>query len=439
MRLEGAGRELIPGRGREDVDQLDRAAAAFAWPLFAREAQLEPPGAWSIWLYQGGRGAGKTRAGAEWIRGLAAAYPGIRLHLIGSTSADIRDVMVDGESGVLACSPPWFRPTWEPSKRTLRWPNGSRALAFSAEEPNRLRGPQCHALWADEIAAWAYPETWHLARFGLRLPYPGRSPRALATTTPKPGHPLLRELYASPDCTVTRSSMLENAGNLDPTFVRAIEQTYQGTRYWRQEALGEYLEEAEGALWARAALERDRVREAPPLRRIVVAIDPAVTSDADSDETGIVAAGVDFQDPPHGYLLEDLSGRFTPDAWARRAVGALERLEGDRIIGEANNGGDLIEYTVRTIAPSAPFRKVHASRGKLARAEPIAALSEQGRVHHVGGFGELEDQLCSWEPRSGQRSPDRLDAYVWALTELMLDERAGWDFASRATHVEGAG
>jgi phage terminase large subunit-like protein len=415
----------IPGIPREAL----AIALAYRWELWSRPEQRAPEGDWVKWLYLAGRGAGKTRAGGEWVREQAQAHPGCRIHLVAPTASDARDVMLEGASGILRMAPPWFRPTYEPSRRRLIWPNGSLAYLFSAEEPDRMRGPQCHFAWVDEVATWARPETWEMMLFGLRL---GQHPQVCVTTTPKPVR-LVRELLVDPTCTTTRGTTMRNAKNLAPTFLREIVSRYEGTRLYRQEVLGEYLEEAEGALWARDQIDRTRVVAAPELVRIVVAIDPAVTSDAESDETGIVAAGLGRDG--HGYVLEDISGHFTPDAWAQRAVAALDRLQADRIIGEANNGGDLIEHTLRTVRANVPYRKVIASRGKAARAEPVAALYEQGRVHHVGGFAALEDQLCGWEPLSGDRSPDRLDALVWALSELMLEGGVGWDDAHTLSSI----
>lgn len=404
----------------EDCNQaVFRAVAAYYWPLWARPSQLPPPGDWDTWLFQAGRGAGKTRAGAEWVTSLAFSNPGIRLHLVAPTAADARDVMVEGESGLRHVAPPWFKAEYEPSKRLVSWPNGSRASLFSAEEPDRLRGPQCHAAWCDELAAWQRcQETWDMLSFGLRL---GTRPQALITTTPRPGNRVIRALRESPRTVITRDSMHANRSNLAQSFIEAIERTYKGTQLYRQEALGEEIEEAEGALWTRDAIERTRVLpgHSADLRRIVIAIDPAVTSDAESDETGIVVAGRTVGKDAHAYVLGDYSGRYTPDQWARKALLAFDTHKADRIVAEDNNGGEMVEHTIRTLRPNAPVTRVHASKGKAARAEPYAALYQQGRVHHVGGFPELEDQLVQWEPLSGMRSPDRLDALVWALTELI--------------------
>jgi phage terminase large subunit-like protein len=336
--------------------------------------------------------------------------------LVGPTASDVRDVMIEGESGLLAISPPWNRPRYEPSKRRLTWPNGAMATTYSAEEPERLRGPQHDGAWCDELAAWRYAETWDMLMFGLRL---GRDPRAIVTTTPRPVK-LLRELLALDTTTKTGGSTYENRANLAPAFLDQIIRRYEGTRLGRQELNAELLDDVEGALWTRAMIDGARTAEAPDLARVVVAIDPATTATEDSDETGIVVAGrgVDGR----FYVLDDCSCRLTPDGWATRAVGAFDRYEADRIIGEVNNGGDLVESCIRHAASARSrhiaYAKVHASRGKLVRAEPIAALYEQGRVSHVGSFPALEDQLCSWVPGSHDGSPDRMDALVWALTEL---------------------
>lgn len=390
----------------------------FDWRSWAREKQLPPLGDWLIWLLLMGRGSGKTRTGAEETRrGVAAGEYG-RIALVGKTPADVRDVMVEGDSGLITIAPPESRPIYTPTKRRLEWPNGATALAFSSYEPDQLRGPQFDFAWCDELGAWKYPdETWDNLMFALRL---GEHPRVVVTTTPKPIQ-LLRKLLAQPTTVATRGSSYENRANLAPAFFETIIARYEGTRTGRQEIYAELLDEAEGALWKRDWLDLTRIREAPDLQRIVVAIDPAVTSGDKSDETGIVGGGID--ENRHGYLLADESGRYTPDGWARKAIELFHRLGADRIIGEVNNGGDMVEHTLRTVDATIPYKAVHASRGKQARAEPIAALYEQGKIHHVGAFSELEDQLVTWEPNSGERSPDRLDADVWLFTELALGSR----------------
>ena len=387
-----------------------RAIATWTWEAWARDDQIPPGGTWAIWLVKAGRGWGKTRVGAEWVR--SVAQPGARIALVGSTAADVRDVMIEGESGILRVCPANERPNYEPSKRRLTWPNGAIATAYSAEEPDRLRGPQHTHAWCDEVAAWGKAETWDMLLMGLRL---GRDPRVVATTTPKMV-PLMRTIQNSPGVIVTRGRTLDNARNLAPSFLTGLMARYQGTRLGRQELEGEDLEDNPDALWARTALDAARVMTAPPMRRVVVAIDPAATAKEESDETGIVVAGVGADG--RGYVLADRSGRYSPDEWARVAVKAFNEFQADRVIAEGNQGGDMVGHVLRTAWGEIPLRIVHASRGKAARAEPVAALYEQGRVSHVGSLPQLEDQLTGWTP--GGPSPDRLDALVWALTELFL-------------------
>jgi phage terminase large subunit-like protein len=403
---------LPPAERHARVDALGEDLAAFAlhdWEVWGRPNQQPPPGAWRVWLILAGRGYGKTRTGAEWVRQQARRYP--LVNVIGPTADDARDAMIEGESGILAICPDDERPEYLVSKRRLEWPNGARTLIFTADEPDRLRGKQHMKLWCDEVAAWRYPEAWDMAMFGLRL---GDNPQAVATTTPRP-IALVRDLIARDgrDVVVTRGSSYENRENLAPAFFADIIRKYEGTRLGRQELNAEILDDVPGALWT-----RDRIRLAgalPDMRRVVVGVDPAGTSDEGADETGIVVAGVGVDG--HGYVLDDVSARLSPDGWARRAVAAYDRWEADRIVAETNYGGDMVLATIRTVRPRVSLRKVHASRGKAIRAEPIVALYEQGRVFHAGVFPTLEDQLCSWTPDAGP-SPDRLDALVWAMTEL---------------------
>ena len=392
-------------------------AALHMWPLWARDSQIAPPGDWSVWLLMAGRGFGKTRTGAEWVRARVESGAAGRIALVARTPADVRDVMIEGDSGLLSVCPPWDRPKYEPTKRRLTWPNGAFALAFSSHEPDQLRGPQFDAAWCDELATWEYPrETWDNLAFGLRL---GTSPQCVVTTTPRPIE-LLRELMEREDVHVTRGSTYENRRFLASSFIRQIERRYQGTDTGRQEIFAELLEEAEGALWRRDWISHTET--VPDLNRIVVAIDPAMSSRPDSAETGIIVAGTD--DDLRGYVLEDGSGRMSPNEWARRAIDLYDRHAASRIIGERNNGGDLVGTVLRTASDgrSLPIRLVTASVGKHARAEPVAALYQQGRVLHVGSFSQLEDQLCTWEPGSST-SPDRMDALVWALSDLITDRR----------------
>jgi phage terminase large subunit-like protein len=399
------------------VDALENS-----WPALARPNQLPPSSTWwQIWLLLAGRGFGKTRTLAEWVCGQVACGQARRIALVAATAADARDVLVEGESGILAVAPPWCRPVYEPSKRRLTWPNGAIATTFSAEEPERLRGPQHDAAVCDELGSWSRPETWDMLQFGLRL---GRNPRCLVATTPRPTK-LIRELLAREghDVVVTRGSTYENRANLAPGFFDQVIRKYEGTRLGRQELLAEVLEDTPGALWNRDALDQCRREHAPELRRIVVAIDPAATSGEDADETGIIVAGKDGGG--HGYVLADLSGRYSPADWAKTAISAYHRHHADRIVAEVNNGGEMVEATLRMVDPNVPFTAVRASRGKVIRAEPVAALYEQGRVHHVGAFPELEDQMCGlttdFDRQRAGYSPDRVDALVWALTDLLVE------------------
>jgi predicted phage terminase large subunit-like protein len=393
--------------------QADLDALRTDWRYVGRPNQQPPAGAWRTWLLLAGRGFGKTRTGAEWVRAQVQAGRS-RIALVAPTAADARDVVVEGESGLLAvCRRAGQEPTYEPSKRRITWPSGAMATTYSADEPDRLRGPQHDAAWCDELAAWRYPEAWDMLRFGLRL---GDDPRTIVTTTPRPTA-LMRDLIGAPDTVTTRGSTYDNASNLSASFIAAIRARYEGTRLGRQELHAELLDDVPGALWTRALLDDALARSSTPtLVRVIVAIDPAVTSSNDSDETGIIVAGVD--DAGIGHVLEDLSGRLSPDAWARRAVDAYRRHRADRVVAEVNNGGDLVETVLRTLNQDVSYRAVRASRGKHARAEPVAALYEQGRVRHAAGLDRLEDQMATWVP--GHDSPDRLDALVWALTDLMI-------------------
>jgi len=380
--------------------------AQYEWPLWARPEQLEPEGGWSVWLALAGRGWGKTRAGAEWTRSLIDRGLN-RIGLIAPTAGDARDVMVEGESGILAISPPWDRPLYEPSKRRLTWANGAIATLYSADEPERLRGPQHEALWCDELAAWKrLRESWDNAQLGNRL---GKNPRTLITTTPRPST-VLKEIMGQPSTIITRGRTRDNLHNLAAPFRESILK-YEGTRLGRQELDGEYLDDIPGALWSREMIRYDK----PEPVRIVVAIDPAVTTGDDSDSTGIVVAAR----TAGGYVvLDDRTCDMSPGGWAAEAVGAYHEYGADRIIGEVNNGGDMVEAVIRQVDPSVSYRAVRASRGKRARAEPVAALYEQGKVVHAKPMPDLEDQMVNFTADM-QESPDRVDALVWAITELM--------------------
>jgi phage terminase large subunit-like protein len=413
--------KLSPEQRQQLLQSLpDDVADVFArdWrTLYARPSQIAPESAWTTWLILAGRGFGKTRTGAEWIRERVDSGVGRRIALVARTAADARDVMVEGESGLLAISPERNRPRYEPSKRRLTWPSGARATLYSADEPNLLRGPQHDTAWCDELAAWQYPDAWDQLQFGLRL---GRDPRTIVTTTPRPTK-LIRELTAATSTVVTRGSTFENAANLATQALTQLRAKYEGTRLGRQELFAEILDDTPGALWTRATLERAYIREAPELRRIVVALDPSVGDGAsdEQDEAGIIAAGVGFD--RRGYVLGDASLRGSPNEWARAAIDMCLDLRADAIVAEANQGGEMVRATIRTADPTVRVILVHASRGKLTRAEPIAALYEQSKVHHVGALPQLEDELCTWSGASHERSPNRLDALVHALTELLPD------------------
>lgn len=415
------------------LSDQEKAELAYTWKFWARPNQMEPPGDWDNWLVLAGRGFGKTRMGSEWIRQNVCGDTPMspppsgwkRIALVAETAADARDVMVLGDSGILACHPKEFRPEWSPTNRRLTWPNGVEAHVYNATEPDQLRGPQHHAAWVDELAKFRYMQaTWDQLMFGLRL---GLKPRVLVTTTPQP-KPLIKELVSSPNTHVTRGSTLDNKSNLAESTVRNLYERYSGTRLGRQELEGEILGDIPGALWNLDGIASDRIERDPELvnelERIVVAVDPAASSNEGSDENGIVVVGFkrDADGYAHGYVLEDGSLRGTPEEWGRRAVSLYRKYSADRIVAEKNNGGEMVEHVLKSVDRSVPIKLVHASRGKYVRAEPISALYEQGRVHHVGEFKELEDQMCTFSidniRNENTGSPDRVDALVWGLTEL---------------------
>jgi phage terminase large subunit-like protein len=405
----------------------------YDWRIWARDDQW-PPGAradgtpWRLWLILGGRGAGKTRTGAEWVRAKvfgeehAGDKPASRIALVAETLADARRVMVQGVSGLLAIHPDRERPRFEVSKMQLVWPNGAVAQIFSAENPDSLRGPQFDAAWCDELAKWREPErTWDMLQFGLRL---GTCPQVCVTTTPRP-IPLLKKLLADSGAVVSRAATHANKSNLAPGFIAEMERRYLGSALGRQELLGELVDERTGSLWRRDWIDEHRSQAAPDLARVVVAIDPPVTATANSDSCGIVVAarGGDGR----CYVLADrtIQGR-EPHVWARAALAAFHDFDADCLVAEVNQGGDMVVSILQQIEPNAVVRKVRATRGKWLRAEPVAALYAEGRVSHAGSFDRLEDQMCTFgaDGLSGRRSPDRLDALVWAVTELMLEPAA---------------
>lgn len=398
---------------------LDRSG--IAWLSAARPAQLPPPGHWRQWLIVGGRGSGKTRAGAEWVKAMATGEPPLaarahgRIGLVAETLADAREVMIDGESGLLAVAgrP---RPVFEASRRRLVFANGAIAQIFSSEDPDALRGYQFDLAWGDELAKWVHGEAcFDNLQLALRL---GENPRALFTTTPRP-IPLLKRLVADPQTVTTHMTTAENAAHLAPGFLAAMTERYGGTRLGRQELMGEILSLRDDALFDVAKIERQRCAPPPDLQRIVVAVDPPATSTSRSDACGIVAAGRGADGTI--YVLADASRRRgKPHEWAEAAIALYQALQADRIVAEVNQGGDMVEAVIRAAAPDTPFQAVRASRGKWLRAEPVAALYERGRVLHAGRFPELEDEMADFGPDglSGGRSPDRLDALVWAVNAL---------------------
>jgi phage terminase large subunit-like protein len=422
-------REIPPEKLKEVLDQLGPKKTEelqHTWEFWARPEQLEPNDDWNIWIALAGRGWGKTRAGVEWVRHQVKSGKK-RIAAVAPTNSDIRRVMVEGESGFLNVC--WkgdktYRggklgyPNWSPTNRTLTWENGAKVEFYSAEDPERLRGPQFHAAWADEVAAWRnQQDVWDMLQFTLRL---GRKPRVMVTTTPKPTK-LMRALIASPQSHITRGSTFDNVDNLAKPFLETIKKEYEGTRLGNQELYAEMLEEADGALWTTEVLDKCTIeqKDIPELNRIVVSIDPAVTSKTESDMTGLIVAGIDVNGI--GYVLEDATDRYSPAEWAAKAISLYKAHSADRIVAERNQGGDMVRRTLEAEDEAVPIRLVHASRGKMARAEPISALYERGKVKHAKGLDELETQMRTWEPLGSMGSPDRLDACVWALTDLMLN------------------
>jgi phage terminase large subunit-like protein len=397
------------------------------WRFWGRPSQLRPGTAgaqlqsldWRFWLVLAGRGFGKTRVGAETCRGWAEDKRE-RILLVGPTASDVRDTMIEGPSGLLACYPPGRKPIYNPSRHRITFPSGAIGITRSADEPERLRGPQFTKFWGDELCAWFYAkEAWDQIMFGFRVKTSNL--QGVITTTPKPID-TLRKLLANAKSIVTRGSSYENRANLSDDWYADVIEPYEGTRIGRQEIEGEVLEDTPGAQWTQAVIDGNRIEriDMPPLIRVVVAIDPAVTASETSDETGIGAAGIAANG--HVYVLEDASCKESPAAWARVACRLMLKWDADRIVAEVNNGGDLVERNIRAVLQEIPFRSVRATRGKLLRAEPVAAMYERGRVHHVGrNFEQLELQQTTWVPGAGMKSPDRLDWLVWAVTDLALD------------------
>ncbi len=426
--LSGSGPSTALEAFLEGISAAEARFLLHDWQIWARDDQLpagcaQGGGPWTTWLLLGGRGSGKTRAGAEWVRGVAlgrgpfASGPAGRIALVADTLDDARAVMVEGVSGLMSIHPPEEQPRFHASKNEIEWPNGARARLFSASDPDGLRGPQFDAAWCDELAKWPRADrAWDMLQFGLRL---GKRPRQVVTTTPRP-IPLIKRLLADPATAVTRAATSANAANLAPAFLDAIVGRYQGTRLGRQELDGEIIEDRADSLWQRDAIEGARVQSPPPLSRIVVAVDPPVTSGARADACGIIAAGRGAD--ARAYVLADASVQgVRPTVWAGAVARLYDSLEADCIVAEVNQGGELVADVLAQVAPHAAIRMVRAGRGKYARAEPVAALYERGLVSHAGSFPALEDEMCAFGPDGLEAgSPDRVDALVWALSDLML-------------------
>lgn len=424
-----------PEARSEFLSQLsaeDQLYLEYLWPFWARPKQLAPPGNWRTWLCLAGRGFGKTRTGVEWVRSQIESGNCRRMALVARTAADVRDVIVEGESGILAISPPWFKPEYQPSKRRLVWPNGAIAHTYSSDKPEQLRGPQHDGALADELASWRYPEAWDMLQLGLRL---GRDPRAVVATTPRPT-PLIRKLMERPTTVITHGTTYENRSNLAPPFFEEIINQYHGTRLGQQELLAKLLTDNPLALWSHLMIDRSRVskRGLPEFDKVVVAVDPSVHDgarfkDDPTQEThsmaGIVAAGVvQLRDRTrHAFILDDRTVFGSPKDWAEMAIRTARRHYADEIVAEINNGGAMVKETIENVSTEFRVETVHASRGKRTRAEPVAALYEKNQVHHAGVFAELEDEMCDWMP--GLVSPNRMDALVWALHRLLQPRRAG--------------
>jgi predicted phage terminase large subunit-like protein len=422
-----------------DIPESQVDALMWDWRAWGRKNQIAPPGDWLTWLILAGRGFGKTRTGAEWVRECMCGTSPLargrfrRMALVAETAADARDVMVQGPSGILRNHPNDFRPRYVPSNRCLIWPNGAMAFTYNAREPDQLRGPEHDAAWCDELAKFRYAqETWDQLQFGLRA----GEPQQIITTTPRP-IPLLKEIMSDPSTVITRGNTQENRSNLADKFIKTVIRKYEGTRLGRQELAGEILDDIPGALWTRKMLDDCRVgvggRRLPEMRRVVVAVDPSGTQgeqsgsdDAIGDDVGIVVAGLGVDGD--GYLLDDRSINVSPAQWAREVVRAYSAHGANLIVAEKNFGGAMVESTIRTADKRVPIKLVTASRGKVARAEPVSALYEQKRIHHDGTFAELEDQLVLFRPEGymGPGSPDRADALIWAITELFFENASSY-------------
>ena len=395
-------------------DHQDQHYKQYNWLINARSQQLPPSGNWKTWLILAGRGFGKTRTGAETIRSWVSQGIAWHIALIGKTKHEARKIMLEGPSGLLTIFPPSERPSYNTTTQCLTFNNGSKAYLFGGDSYESLRGPQFDTVWIDEIAKFKYPqEVWDQTMMSLRL---GQNPRCIITTTPKP-IPLLHTLLDLKDVIVTRGTTFDNQSNLSASFIQTMNQRYEHTTLGMQELYAQILDKNAGALWTSNMILRKEI-DSHQLKRIVIAIDPATTSHQKSDETGIIVAGID--DQHHGFILDDISGRYTPNEWGKKALEAYWHWKADRIIAEVNNGGDLVDHVIKSLDDRASYKAVRATRGKITRAEPIASLYEQGRIFHTKIFTDLEHQLCHYS--QGSSSPDRMDALVWALTELFLEK-----------------
>jgi phage terminase large subunit-like protein len=391
----------------------------YDWEGKGRDEQWFPDGDWRVWLILAGRGFGKTRTGAETVRRLVQEEAAARFALVGETAADVRDVMIEGPDGILQRSPPHERPKYEPSKRRITWPNGIVATAYAGADPEQLRGPQHGFAWVDELAKFKYArETWDNLMFGLRMEH---RPRCLVTTTPRPIR-LLRELLAPdrPDVAVTRGSTYDNAENLPKAFMEDILRRYEGTTVGRQELYAELLDETPGALWTRTMIDRLRVRGKPALHRVLIGVDPSTSGQGLGDACGIVVAGIDDPKDSTAYVLEDATLHASPNEWAKEVARLQRKYNADGVIAEGNQGGGLVTHVLYAAEQRMRVKLVNAKKSKKARAEPVVALYEREKVRHVGTFPDLEDEMVNWLP--GMRSPNRLDALVWVLDELMLSK-----------------
>ena len=430
--IEKTGGPVAFLRWWNDLTEPIRQVLRYHWPFIARPKQLPPEWDWVTWHVRAGRGWGKTLTGAQWIR--AKVRGGGHWAIVAPTAADARDVMVEGVSGILTISPSWERPLYEPSKRRLTWPWGARATLYSAEEPDRLRGPQHDGAWCDEIAAWARrEETWDMLQFGLRA---GEHPQCVLTSTPR-GLKFLRDIEADKTTATTVGSTYENRHNLAPSFISRIERKYSGTRLGQQEIEASILDDNPGALWKRKDIERKRLTLAEftalgvEMRAIEIGLDPATTKNVNSCQSGIIAAGAGMcrcngQEERHGFVFEDATDLYTPLEVCKKVLDIYDRRLCNAVIGETNQGGDWIESLLRMFPEGRhmTYRGVHAKDGKRLRGEPVASLYEQGRVHHVGVFTKLEDQMVGWDPRGNDESPDDMDALVHVLTDLLCHEEA---------------